>query len=140
MTCNEETERGQFHPGDNCRVTKVGKILRRTKIDELPELFNVLKGDMSIVGPRPEVDKYVKYYPTEFKEILKFRPGLSDFASVKYRDEEVLLACDPDPGRCYLETILPDKLRLAKKYTEEICLKTDLQIMLDTIKSISADS
>lgn len=140
MRCDENALESQFNPGDNCRATNLGKILRRTKIDELPELFNVLKGDMSIVGPRPEVDKYVKYYPTEFKEILKFRPGLSDFASIKYRDEEVLLACEKDPGRCYLETILPDKLRLAKKYTEKISLKTDLRIMLDTIKSISADS
>ena len=87
MRCDENALKSQFNPGDNCRATNLGKILRRTKIDELPELFNVLKGDMSIVGPRPEVDKYVKYYPKEFKDILKFRPGLSDFASIKYRDE-----------------------------------------------------
>ena len=140
MTCNDQSERCQFHPGDNCRVTKVGKVLRRTKIDELPELFNILRGNMSIVGPRPEVERYTRCHALEFEEIMKLRPGLSDFASIKYRDEETLLACQADPEKCYIDLILPDKLRLAREYAQNISLKTDMRIILATVKNITAKS
>jgi len=140
MTCNDKIERGQFHPGDNCRVTRVGKVLRRTKIDELPELFNIFKGDMSIVGPRPEVEKYIKYHPSEFEEVMKLRPGLSDFASIKYSDEETILASQEDPEKFYIDLILPDKLRLAREYSQNISLKTDMRIILTTIRNITARS
>jgi len=128
--------RREFEPGSSARITRIGRILRKTKIDELPALFNVLWGNMSIVGPRPEVAKYVQAYPEDFKLIFKVRPGLSDFASIKYRDEEAILAGKPDPEAYYLNVILPDKLSLAKLYLEEISFSTDLRIVIDTIKSI----
>jgi len=126
----------EFDPGDSRRITRVGWILRKTKLDELPELFNVLNGDMSIVGPRPEVEKYVNFYSEDFKAILKIRPGLSDYASIKYRDEEATLASQPDPEAHYLNVILPDKLRLARLYAEGVSFRTDLRIIRDTLKSI----
>ena len=138
MTCEENASEGQFNPGNNCRVTRLGMIMRRTKMDELPELFNIFKGDMSIVGPRPEVERYTKYHPLEFEEIMKLRPGLSDFASIKYIDEETILASQADPEKFYIDLILPDKLRLAREYIKNISWKTDLRIILDTIKSITA--
>ena len=127
---------GDFEPGDNSRVTKMGSFLRRSKLDELPELFNVLTGDMSIVGPRPEVEKYVKTHQIDFERTLSIRPGLSDFASIKYHDEEAILAGQADPERYYREVILPDKLRLAKRYVEEMSFRTDLKIIKHTINSV----
>jgi len=126
----------QFEPGQNCRITRVGKILRKTKIDELPELINIFKGDMSIAGPRPEVLQYVRIYPYDFREILKVRPGLSDYASIKYRNEEELLACQSDPDEYYRYVILPDKLNLAKDYIKNISFQTDWYVIIATIKSL----
>lgn len=125
-----------FSPGDWSRITRVGTFLRKTKLDELPELFNVLNGDMSIVGPRPEVGEYVRAYPEDFRQILEVRPGVTDFASIKYRDEETILAAQPDPEAHYLNVILPDKLRLAKLYEKNISLSTDFRIIMGTIKNI----
>ncbi len=136
MTCAQNPTERQFEPGNSCRVTGMGAFLRKTKIDELPELFNVLKGDMSIVGPRPEVPKYVQMLSDNFTPILQVRPGISDFASIKYRNEEQLLAGQQDPEDFYLNVILPNKLRLGSRYIEEISLKTDLQIIIGTLKSI----
>jgi lipopolysaccharide/colanic/teichoic acid biosynthesis glycosyltransferase len=126
----------EFKPGCSMHVSIIGRILRKTKIDELPALFNVLWGEMSIIGPRPEVEKYIQAYPEDFKAILKMRPGLSDFASIKYRYEEMILAGHPDPDRHYLNVILPDKLRLANKYIEEASFSTDLRLISDTLKAI----
>ena len=126
----------QFIPGDNRRITRVGRFLRKTKIDELPELINVIKGEMSIVGPRPEVEKYVLIYSEDFKKILQIRPGLTDFASIKYRDEENILASQPNAQIYYRDVILPDKLSLAKRYVEQISLNTDLFIIRNTLKGI----
>lgn len=126
----------QFEPGDSRRVTRLGDLLRKTKLDELPELFNILFGDMSLVGPRPEVERYVRIYPSDFKGILKVRPGLSDFASIKYRNEEEILSNMEDPERYYIERILPDKLDLAKKYVKRMSFKTDLEIIGQTIKIV----
>ena len=126
----------QFEAGDSSRVTRIGRFLRKTKIDELPELFNVVFGHMSIVGPRPEVEKYVKGYQEDYQVILKVRPGLSDLASIKYRNEEELLANAEDPERLYVEKILPDKLCLAKEYIRQVSFKTDVEIILATIKTI----
>jgi len=138
MTMAEDPLQGEFEPGDDRRVTRVGSFLRRTKLDELPELFNVLNGNMSIVGPRPEVKKYVRAYSEDFKEILRIRPGLSDYASIKYRDEEAMLAGQPDPERYYCKVILPDKLHLARRYLEKMSLRTDMGIIIETVKSICA--
>lgn len=126
----------QFEPGNNKRVTYVGKILRKTKIDELPELFNILIGDMSVVGPRPEVEKYVMLFQDEYITVLKVRPGLSDFASILYRDEEDILALQTDSEQYYIKTILPRKLSLACEYITNISFKTDMEIITKTIKSI----
>jgi lipopolysaccharide/colanic/teichoic acid biosynthesis glycosyltransferase len=136
MTLKNSSDKAEFNPGDIHRVTKVGAFLRKTKIDELPELINVVKGDMSFVGPRPEVRKYVQAYPEDFEVILKIRPGLTDFASIEYRDEENILASWSDPEIYYLRVILPDKLNLAKRYVEEASFKTDLRIIGKTLKSI----
>ncbi len=129
-------QKSQFNPGDESRVTRIGRFIRKTKLDELPELLNVLSGNMSIIGPRPEVEKYVRAYPEDFKVILKIRPGLSDYASIKYRDEETILASQHDPEQYYLQVILPDKLRLARSYVEDVSLLTDARIIMRTIRSI----
>jgi len=136
MLCEDDVSKGQFNPGDKSRVTRIGKFLRKTKIDELPELINVLKGDMSIIGPRPEVARYIRMYPEDFKTVLKIRPGLSDYASIKYRDEEEIFATKQDPEYHYLHAILPDKLRLAKVYAEKVSFSVDLDIMKETLRSI----
>jgi lipopolysaccharide/colanic/teichoic acid biosynthesis glycosyltransferase len=127
---------GQFEPGDGRRITRVGKVLRKTKLDELPEMFNVLIGDMSVVGPRPEVETYVEIFRDEYKRVLKVKPGLSDLASIKYRNEEEILAGRLDPEKFYMERILPDKLQLAIKYIEKESFKTDLSIIIETLKRI----
>lgn len=136
MTIRKGCAGHQFGPGQNSRITGFGRVLRQTKLDELPELLNILKGDMSIVGPRPEVPKYVNMYPEEFASILHVRPGLSDYASIKYRNEEELLASAPDPEEYYRRVILPDKLRSAQHYTETISFKTDWQIIFETMKRV----
>ena len=136
MTSDWNNSGKEFNPGDSSRITKLGKILRKTKIDELPELLNVLIGDMSIVGPRPEVASYVEAYPRDFAEVLKIRPGLSDLASLKYRDEEMILKSHITPEKYYRDVILPDKLRLARHYSEKISFKTDLRIIGDTLRYI----
>jgi len=135
MSIGRNKRQKEFEPGNTDRVTKVGVFLRKTKLDELPELLNVLNLDMSIVGPRPEVEEYVWANTEDFSEILKIRPGLSDFASIKYRDEESILAGHPDPEEHYCNVILPDKLRLARRYAEEISFSTDLSIIRDTLRS-----
>ena len=138
MLVNAEKLAGPSTADDDSRITTFGKLLRKYKLDELPELFNVLTGDMSIVGPSPAVEKYVRAYPEDFSDILKIRPGLSDYASIKYRDEEVILASHHNPEEHYLHVILPDKLRLAKRYAKEISFSTDLHIIRDTLRSIVA--
>lgn len=139
MRKDRAAQKKQFEPGDKRRVTRLGELLRNTKLDELPELFNVLFGDMSIVGPRPEVEKYVRVYPESFRIILKLHPGLSDFASIKYRNEEELLGRERDPEKYYIENILLDKLRLAVKYVQSISPATDANIICNTLRSIIRD-
>ena len=95
---------------------------------------------MSIVGPRPEVEKYVELYTKDFEAVLKIRPGLSDFASIKYRDEESILSKQADPEKYYIESILPDKLNLAKQYAQQISFKTDVRIIRNTLQSILRNS
>jgi len=136
MSISRNKRKKEFEPGNTDRVTRVGIFLRKTKLDELPEVLNVLNLDMSIVGPRPEVEKYVWANTENFSEILKIRPGLSDFASIKYRDEESILAGQTDPEEYYFNVILPDKLSLAKLYVKNVSFSTDLRIIIDTIKSV----
>src|SRR4030042_1169271 len=118
--------------GDN-RITGAGRILRKFKIDELPQLFNVLKGDMSFVGPRPEVEEYVKLYEKDYREILKRRPGITDVSSITYREEEAVLKNQADPEGYYKTILLPQKIGLAKEYMENSSFLYDLKLILNTI-------
>ena len=102
--------------GEDNRITKSGKFIRKYKLDELPQLFNVLRGDMSLVGPRPEVEKYVKLYTDEQRRVLNVRPGITDYASIEYANENDLLAKSDDPEKTYIEEIMPDKIRLNMRY------------------------
>jgi len=136
MAVPDDLKQGQFEPGDSSRITRVGSFLRKTKLDELPELYNVFNGDMSIVGPRPEVPKYRHVYTGEFAPVLSLRPGITDLASIKYRNEELLLRQGSDPEKMYSEVILPDKLRLCLKYKEIISFKTDLKIIFSTLRRV----
>jgi lipopolysaccharide/colanic/teichoic acid biosynthesis glycosyltransferase len=114
----------------------VGKVLRRTKLDELPQLFNVLKGDMSIVGPRPEVERWVAVYPERWINVLKVKPGMTDNASIEYRDEEELLSQSPDPEKTYRDVILPRKLDLYIDYINNNTFREDIKIILRTLKTV----
>ena len=118
------------------RITRLGRILRQLKIDELPQLINILRGDMSLVGPRPEVRKYVELFRKNYETILAVRPGLTDPASLKYRDESAILARSKDPEREYIQRILPDKLRLAEEYVRQSSLAFDLVLILKTILAV----
>ncbi len=124
----------QITSGGDARVTPVGRILRKLKIDELPQLVNVLRGDMSLVGPRPEVPRYVEMFRADYEEVLRVRPGLTDLASIKYRHEEDILAAAPDPERAYVTSILPDKIALAKEYVRTRSILGDLRIMARTLR------
>lgn len=135
MQMDSEKE-GQLTVGKDNRITKIGSILRRTKLDELPQLFNVLFGDMSLVGPRPEVPKYVSFYTEEQKEILKVRAGITDYASIYFSDENSLLASQKNPEQFYIDVIMPKKIELNKKYINEISVFTDIKIIFLTIKKI----
>jgi lipopolysaccharide/colanic/teichoic acid biosynthesis glycosyltransferase len=118
------------------RVTKTGIFLRKYKLDELPQLLNIFKGDMSFVGPRPEVEKYVKLYTGEYSEVLKVRPGLTDFASILFSDENHILSLYPNPEEVYIMRIMPRKIFLCKKYIEKQSLLTDLYIICKTLKKV----
>lgn len=118
------------------RVTKVGKYLRKYKLDELPQLLNILKGEMSFVGPRPEVRKYVNLYNHEQIKVLDVKPGLTDYASIEYMDESDLLAQSNNPEQTYIQAIMPAKLKLNFKYIENISLMTDISILLKTLRHI----
>ena len=116
------------------RITRLGMILRRYKIDELPQLWNVLRGDMSLVGPRPELPKYVEVYSPEQKLVLCVRPGITDLASLAYRHEEEILSRYEDPEHVYRMEILPDKLAQNLGYIRSISFRTDLRIIFATMK------
>jgi lipopolysaccharide/colanic/teichoic acid biosynthesis glycosyltransferase len=120
--------------GDH-RVTSVGRILRKYKIDELPQLWNVFLGDMSLVGPRPELPLYVNRYTPEQREVLCVRPGITDPASLRYRNEECLLARSSEPERFYTETVLPDKLSINLRYIAKISFVGDMVLLFATAKS-----
>jgi lipopolysaccharide/colanic/teichoic acid biosynthesis glycosyltransferase len=137
MTVQRGTERGSFDAGSSARVTRVGKLLRKTKLDELPQLWNVLVGDMSLVGPRPEVRKWVEAYPDRWAKVLAVRPGITDPASIEFRNEEELLAAAPDPETYYREVILPRKLDLYEEYVETRSFWGDVGILLKTVWAVA---
>lgn len=125
--------RGQITVGErDPRITGVGHFLRRTKMDELPQLINILKGDMSVVGPRPEVPKYVALYTPEQRAVLSVRPGLSSLASIAYINENEVLGRSKDPERTYVEEVMPAKLALDLQYVREQSLWLDLSIIVRT--------
>jgi len=127
---------GQITAGADPRITRVGHLLRKSKVDELPQLFNVLIGDMSVVGPRPEVPKYVEMFADDYRTILSVRPGITDPASIVYRDESSILARSSDPEQAYISEILPHKIELAKQYVGSISLSQDVKIVLQTFSAI----
>ena len=122
--------------GKDPRVTKTGAFIRKYKLDELPQLFNVLKGDMSLVGPRPEVARYVAFYTPEQRKVLDVRPGITDYASIEYIDENKILGEADDPDKVYIERIMPDKIRLNMKYIENRSVKTYFSVIFLTLKKL----
>ena len=121
--------------GDDPRITRAGAFLRRTRLDELPQLIDVLRGAMSLVGPRPEVPRYVAHYPPDLRaRALAVRPGITDPASLDFIDEATLLARAADPEREYIDVILPAKLRRAADYAENASLATDLALLWRTLR------
>jgi lipopolysaccharide/colanic/teichoic acid biosynthesis glycosyltransferase len=136
MRKNAESK-GQLTVGmkDN-RITRSGYFIRKYKIDELPQLVNVFLGEMSVVGPRPEVPKYVLLYNEEQQKVLSIKPGITDFASIEYVRENELLSQSPHPEKTYIEEIMPAKLALNLKYVREQSFLTDMKIILQTIKAI----
>lgn len=129
-------QEGLLTVGMDQRITPVGHFLRKYKLDELPQLWNILKGEMSIVGPRPEVRKYVQHYSDRQKEVLQVRPGLTDYASLEYFAEAQLLAESDDPEKTYIEEVMPAKLELNLRYIKDQSLLTDLKIIGRTILRI----
>ncbi|MFT4524122.1 MAG: lipopolysaccharide/colanic/teichoic acid biosynthesis glycosyltransferase [Bacteroidia bacterium] len=130
-------KRGLLTVGDrDPRITRMGFFLRKTKLDELPQLINVLVGDMSLVGPRPEVRRYVDYYNDEQMRVLSIRPGITDNASIKFRNETEILASQDDPEQYYIDHILPEKTALYLKYVDSRSFLGDLKMILNTLVAI----
>lgn len=121
------------------RITPVGRVLRKTKLDELPQLWNVLKGDMSFVGPRPEVREYTDLYTPEQRQVLMVRPGITGLASIRYRNENELLTASSDPNRTYIEEIMPAKLALDLEYIPRVCVSYDIKLILETLVTVVRD-
>ncbi len=134
MVVNADKIGGPSTKGDDPRITAIGKVIRRLNLDELPQFLNVLKGDMSIVGPRPEVPQYVAMFTEAEKAILTVRPGITDWATIWIRDEGKILAGSDDPEQAYLQKIWPEKHRLALEYVKRQSLLVDLTIMFQTLK------
>jgi lipopolysaccharide/colanic/teichoic acid biosynthesis glycosyltransferase len=136
MVVNAEKMGGPSTADDDPRITKMGRFIRKFKLDELPQLINVLKGEMSIVGPRPEVQMYVDMFSEGEKAILTVRPGITDWASIWNPDEGAILAGSPDPEKTYMEKIRPEKIRLQLKYVKERSLVVDMKIILKTLETV----
>lgn len=127
----------QITVGQDARITRVGGFLRASKVDELPQLIDVWVGTMSLVGPRPEVPRYVAVYPAELRDkILSVRPGITDIASIEYRDESAVLARAADPEQAYIHEVLPHKLALSARYVDQASVWTDIQLILRTLLAI----
>lgn len=133
MVSNAEALGGSCTSDDDPRITSIGHRLRKYKLDELPQLFNVLRGEMSFVGPRPEVQQYVSMFSEEEKQILRVRPGITDLATLWDSDEGARLAESSDPERTYLETIRPEKVRLQLEYVRQRTLLLDFRIVCSTV-------
>lgn len=136
MVKDAEQKGSKITAGGDRRITRVGKILRALKIDELPQLFNVLKGDMSLVGVRPEVEEYVELYRKEYAEILKTRPGITDVCSITFRNEEELLGQQNDPEWYYAYVLLPKKIKLGQEYVSNASFLYDVKLIFKTFYAI----
>lgn len=136
MLVKPKTSEGSFDAGDQSRITSLGKILRKTKLDELPQLINVLKGDMSLVGPRPEVKKWTEVYSEQWAIVHQVKPGITDNASIEFRNEEELLAQSTNPEETYRNVILPRKLELYIQYVQHHSFWGDVRIILKTIQTV----
>ncbi|HXU13655.1 MAG TPA: sugar transferase [Terriglobales bacterium] len=137
MVADAPQRGGPLTTGGDSRVTRVGAVLRKLKIDELPQLVNVLKGDMSVVGPRPEVPEYVDRFQPDYEVILQIRPGITDLASLKYADEAGLLSNFENPQEAYIRQVLPDKIRLAREYLRRSSLIFDIHVILKTLLKLT---
>ncbi len=133
------SEKDGFSVGEVSRITPFGKILRKTKLDELPQLINVLKGEMSLVGPRPEVKQWTLVYPEKWKIVHRVKPGITDNASIIFRHEEKLLSMAASPDDTYREDILPKKLDIYTEYVHNRSFSGDIKIILRTLKSVFLD-
>ena len=139
MRADASTTGPDLTVGADPRITRAGRWLRRAKLDELPQLLDVIAGTMSLVGPRPEVARYVALYPPALREkVLSVRPGITDPASIEYRDEGRLLAGAVDPERFYVEQVMPVKLRRAASYVDEMSLRGDLRVIFTTLRALWA--
>lgn len=127
---------GQLTVGNDARVTKVGRFIRRFKLDEVPQLLNILKGDMSVVGPRPEVPKYVNMYSDEQLKVLEVLPGLTDYASIEYLDEQEVLGASDNPEETYIKEVMPAKLKLNLQYIQDRGFWLDIRLIFRTIGKI----
>ncbi|MFM2447993.1 MAG: hypothetical protein RIS44_443 [Pseudomonadota bacterium] len=137
MTHDPSHEGPGITVGKDERITRAGQFLRRSKLDELPQLLDVLQGHMSLVGPRPELPQYVALYPADLRDkILSVRPGITDLASIEYRNEGELLAEAADPERQYREVVLPAKLKLAEAYVDQASLTFDMRLIWRTVKTV----
>ncbi len=122
--------------GKDHRVTGVGEFLRKYKLDELPQIINIVRGEMSFVGPRPEVPRYVAHYSEAERRVLSVRPGVTDLASIKYRKEHELLGESSDPEKTYIEEIMPEKLRINLEYVENAAFHNDVKLLWQTVKAV----
>jgi lipopolysaccharide/colanic/teichoic acid biosynthesis glycosyltransferase len=137
MCLDAETKGQQITVGEDPRITRSGKFLRKLKLDELPQLLNVITGEMSLVGPRPEVPRYVALYPPPVRErVLSVPPGITDFASIEYRDESTILGQSKDPDHAYVNEVMPAKLVYYERYVSKRSLWLDFLLILKTLKAI----
>ena len=137
MYADAEARGRMITVGDDPRITRAGRFLRKFKLDELPQLFNVIRGEMSLVGPRPEVPRYVKFYPEEIRtQVLSIRPGITDIASILYKGENTVLAGAADPEATYVNVVLPEKLKHYVRYVSERTLWLDFKIVMMTLREI----
>ena len=137
MCLDAESKGRQITVGEDFRITTSGNFIRRYKIDELPQLLNVIKGEMSLVGPRPEVPRYVALYPSDARvTVLSVPPGITDYASIEYRDESRILGQAVDPERAYIEDVMPVKLAYYQRYVQERSLRVDFKLIIKTLKAV----
>lgn len=137
MCLDAEAKGRQITVGEDPRITRSGRFLRHYKLDELPQLLNVVLGEMSLVGPRPEVPRYVALYPANVREqVLSVPPGITDYASIEYKDENAVLGRAVDPDRAYIEDVMPVKLRYYQRYVAERSLLVDFKLIMKTLKVI----